>query len=213
MLALVALVTSACSSDRAEPTLQVSSDLTAAIATAALGDDATVTIQPGGPIVDDALLGELAPMPFGQVPPWTTTPPPNPGGPALGAPDPAVWLDPDRVVQAARTLAARVELDDDARQRTEARIEALHDTMRRADEQVQALVLARTPGLVVGTGNVRLGYFAERYGLQIQPLGDPAAADPLAGLDLDHLGPEGTPTATLDAMLVEVARRVTADTR
>jgi hypothetical protein len=209
----VAALVASCGGTTRPPTLTVSSDLTAAVATAALGADATVVVEPDGPIVDADLLAELAPMPYGTVPPWTSTPPTQPPGVAPGSPDPAVWLDPDRLVQTARLLAARVDLDEEARARSDDRIGALSDTMRRADEQVQDLVLTRPAGLVVPTRNVRLAYFAERYGFAIQPITDASVLDPLDGLDLDHLGVAGSPTSTFDGMLVELARRALSSTR
>ena len=188
--------------------------MTAAIAATALGDDVEVVQTADEPVFDDSILGQLAPIPFGEGSQWVAPPPASPGAPAPGAPDPAVWLDPDRVVQAARLLADRVALADAARGRTDARIDELRDSMRDADEQVQAL-LADSPAdrPAIATANVRLGYFAERYGLLISPRTAALAmgsADPFAGLDTDRLGPADSPTATLHGLIVDVARRASS---
>ena len=136
---LLVLTAAACGGDR-KPRLEVTGAMTAAIASAALGDDVDVVMVADEPALDDSILGQLAPIPFGDGPQWAAPPPALPGAPARGASDPAVWLDPDRVVQAARLLADRAPLDGDARQRTDARIDRLRDSMRHADEQVQALL-------------------------------------------------------------------------
>lgn len=213
-MAVLLLLMTAMACGNSKPRLEVSGAITAAIAFAALGDDVDVITVGDEPVFDDAILGQLAPIPFGQGAQWTASPTASPDSPALGAPDPAVWLDPDRVVQAARLLADRVRLGDDARERTNLRIDELRDSMRDADEQVQALVAALpTEHQTIPTASIRLGYLTERYGLRISP---PAAAramsgpDPLAGLDTDRLGPAGSPTATLDGLIVEVARRVSS---
>jgi ABC-type Zn uptake system ZnuABC Zn-binding protein ZnuA len=192
------------------PRVVVGTDIVGAVATAALGEDAVVEVVPGDDALDRALLEQLAPIPFGESPAWAAPPAPSPDRPALGSPDPAFWLDPDRVTQAARLLADGVDLSPDARLRTDARIEELAETMRVADERAQAMLITLPPArLQVATANVRLGYHAERYGLVIVPTdGDLGDADPLAGLDVDRLGPPGTPTDTLDGLLVEVARRI-----
>lgn len=193
--------------------------MTAAIAAAALGADATIDVLPHDTRFDDTgfddtgfddtVLADLAPIPFGEGAQWVTPIVATVGSPAVGAPDPAIWLDPDRVVQAARLLAARVELSDEARRRVDSRIDALRSSMNAADEQVQAIratLPADAP--TVATADPRLGYFAQRYGFRIQQIDTAGARDPLEGLDTDRLGPTGTATATLDGLLVEVARRV-----
>jgi ABC-type Zn uptake system ZnuABC Zn-binding protein ZnuA len=186
----------------------VGSDIVAAVATAALGEDAVVEVVPGRDDVDRAVLARLAPIPFGEGPQWATSPAPAADRPQIGSPDPAFWLDPDRVVQAARLIAADVALSPEARRRADTRIDDLAAAMRGADERVQALLAPTTPGpLRVTTDNVRLGYFAERYGLVVVPT---TGADPLAGLDVDRLGPSGSPTSTLDGLVIEVARRIAA---
>jgi ABC-type Zn uptake system ZnuABC Zn-binding protein ZnuA len=208
-VAAVAFVvcTFGCTDDDRPPTVVASNDIVAAVATAVLGEDAAVEVQPGAAdSVDAMLLDQLAPIPFGEGAQWLGPPPPSGDAPAIGTPDPAFWLDPDRVVQAARSIAQNAELDETARQRTDERLAALRETMRRADEEVQGLLLDLPPERrVVLTDNIRLGYLAERYGLQIGPT---EGAGPLRDLDLDHLGPPGSPTATLDGLIVEVARRV-----
>jgi ABC-type Zn uptake system ZnuABC Zn-binding protein ZnuA len=194
-----------CNRSHSPPTLVVSSDVNAAIAVAAFGDDARVEVQ-NEPQNGDRLLAQLAPIPFGEGPQWLAPPEPTGDAPYTGQDDPSFWLDPDRVVQAARSIALSAELDEAAQQRTDERLAALRETMMRADEQVQALLLGLTENQrVVATDSIRLGYFAERYGLQILPVD---GAGVLGDLDLDHLGPPGSPTATLDGLIVEVARRV-----
>lgn len=193
-----------CNRNHPAPTLDVSSDIEAAIAVAALGDDARIEVHDdpqSGQFVD----AELAPIPYGEGAQWLA--PPSRGGPPyVGGADPAIWLDTDRVVEAGRQLAHRVPLDGAAQQRTEERIAALRETMMRADERAQALLLDLPPERrIISTNSIRLGYFAQRYGLQILPI---EGAGPLGNLDVDRLGPPGSPTATLDGLIVEVARRV-----
>jgi ABC-type Zn uptake system ZnuABC Zn-binding protein ZnuA len=217
----VAALCSACTTDSDSPTdaadttierprVVVGREIVGAIAEAALGDDAIVDVEPGNDAIDRAVLAALAPIPFGEGPAWASPPAGGADVPALGDPDPAFWLDPDRVTQAARLIAADVELSPDARARTDVRLDELADAMRHADEQVQAMFAAFAPERwPVATANIRLGYFAERYGLVIVPAD---GSDPLSGLDVDRLGAAGSPTGTLDGLLVEVGRRITERT-
>ncbi len=229
MAVLVAVVViaggAACGGD-SKPRLEVSGAMTAAIAAAALGSDATVDLRPDNTGFDDTgfddtgfddtgfddtVLADLAPIPFGEGTQWVTPILATAGSPAVGAPDPAIWLDPDRVVQAAGLLAARVELSEEARRRVDSRIDTLRSSMNAADEQVQSIraTLPAEPPTVV-TANPRLGYFAERYGFRVQQADTAGARDDLEGLDTDRLGPTGSATASLDGLIVEVARRVAA---
>jgi ABC-type Zn uptake system ZnuABC Zn-binding protein ZnuA len=207
VLLTMATCTIACSTDGGPPTVIVSNEIIASVATAALGDDAAIQIRPdAADPVDAGLLDQLAPIPFGEGPQWLGTPPPSATAPGIGSPDPSFWLDPDRLTQAARWIAARVDLDAAAQQRTDERLATWRETMLIADEQVQGELLDLPPERrIVRTNSSHLGYFAQRYGLQIAPGPDPG---PLGDLDLGGLGLSGSSTATLDGLIVELGRRL-----
>ncbi|MEJ5253924.1 MAG: metal ABC transporter substrate-binding protein [Acidimicrobiales bacterium] len=163
----------------------------------------------GTPVVD--LLDELAPEPYGEGPAYTFGPAPSgPGAPAPGAPDPAFWKDPDRAVQAARSIAAALDrLSPGAAVLTAVNVGRVERDLAAADETVQAVLgdLPDTARLVV-TDDPHLGYFAQRYGLSIvAPGGDrPAPTDVV--LYTAGLGPEGSGAETLPGLLVVDARNL-----
>lgn len=127
-----------------------------------------------------------------------------------GTPDPHVWLDADRFTtlarEVARAMAAR-SLTDPAP--WQAAAEDYGHQLALADEQVQATLAPLTPGqrrLVVT--DQRLGYTADRYDLELVPLD--AGADPgqVLAIDVDRLGPPGTPTGTVAGLLVSIATQI-----
>ena len=74
---------------------------------------------------------------------------------------------------------------------------------------MQATLAPLTPGqrrLVVV--DQRLGDIADRYDLELVPLD--AGADPgqVLAIDVDRLGPPGTPTGTVAGLLVSIATQI-----
>ncbi len=155
-----------------------------------------------------ALAERLAPAPYGESPPYATVPTGNPPGsaPALGAPDPAFWLDPDRATRAVELIAeVLVELGVDV-DPLDRGVEAWTATMAAADEGVQAVLADAddTSGAerVVVTDQATLGVFAVRYGVTLRAPGpgEPAAVLP----DTGGVAP-GPP---LPELVIQLARAV-----
>ncbi|MGZ4729012.1 MAG: hypothetical protein ACXWB2_14935, partial [Acidimicrobiales bacterium] len=55
----------------------------------------------------------------------------------------------------------------------------------------------------------RLGYFADRYGIELVPL-PPNVDATLLVIDVDRLGPVGSDTATVGGLLTSIATRIAA---
>jgi zinc/manganese transport system substrate-binding protein len=215
-LAVLALPasTTACGDDRASDQVVVSADgpfaralvgrvaggvdgvELAPMSTGATGTDVVVVAGPavagGGEALVVDLLAELAPIPFGQSPPYVEAPSPAEEGPALGEPDPAFWFDPDRVAQAAVLVGEAVTAAGYEGAEVATRVQALQAELAAADEQVQA-ILGPVPDeqRTVVTESRHLGYFAERYGLNLVPG---------PGLALDDAPPD-TPAAIAAAVI------------
>ena len=128
-----------------------------------------------------------------------------------GTHDPRVWLDPDRFTtlarELARTLADRSGTDADP---WSAAAEAYGAQLALADEQVQATLAPLTPARHrLLTIDDRLGYFADRYGIELEPLPPGTDADVLQ-VDVDRLGPPGSDTGTVVGLLTSIAARIAA---
>jgi len=103
----------------------------------------------GGPVVL-SVADQLAPTSYGAGPAYPLPPPPaGVGAPAVGAPDPAVWLDPDRLTAASSAIASAIAdvasrrglaMGDDT-----ARVAAEAETLRIADEDMQAALAPLAP--------------------------------------------------------------------
>ena len=79
-----------------------------------------------------------------------------------------------------------------------------------ADEQVQATLATLTPDQHhLLQPDDRLGYFADRYGLELEPLPPNVDADVLV-IDVDRLGPAGSDTGTVAGLLTSIAGRIAA---
>ena len=128
-----------------------------------------------------------------------------------GTPDPHVWLDPDRFTtlarEVARVLAAASGTDPGTWSEA---AEAYGAHLALADEQVQATLAPLTPDQHhLLQPDDRLGYFADRYGLELEPLPPNVDADVLV-IDVDRLGPAGSDTGTVAGLLTSIAGRIAA---
>lgn len=102
------------------------------------------------------LAPRLAPRPVAPAPPDAPL-------------DPRVWLDPDRMTQAARLVARDVEARPGVdRARLRAATDAYAETLARADEAIQAALLPLPDeARHLATTRPVLGYLAERYSLTV----------------------------------------------
>lgn len=167
--------------------------------------------QGGTPVM--FLLDDLAPEPYGEGPAYDPGPAPTgPGTPALGAPDPSFWMDPDRATQAARSVAAALDqLSPGDAILTAVNVERVERDLAAADEAVQAALgpLPDTARLIV-TDDPHLGYFAQRYGLSISAPGVGRPPPTGAVLYTSGLGPVGSGAETLPGLLVVDAQNLAA---
>ncbi len=128
-----------------------------------------------------------------------------------GTPDPHVWLDPDRFTTLAREVArvlAEQSGSDPAPWADSA--EAYGAQLALADEQVQAILAPLPPEQHrLLQPDDRLGYFADRYGIELEPLPPNADANVLV-IDVDRLGPVGSDTGTVSGLLASIATRIAA---
>jgi zinc/manganese transport system substrate-binding protein len=126
---------------------------------------------------------------------------------ADGRADPHFWLDPDRVHAVGDAVADRLTALDPGRGAGWAdHAAALGDELATADEVAQAALAPVPDGrrrLV--TDSDGLGYLAARYGLTLAAA--PAGPGTFA-IDVDTLGPAGSPTATSAGLLTDTAARV-----
>lgn len=128
-----------------------------------------------------------------------------------GTPDPHVWLDPDRFTtltrEVAQVLAERSGTD--AAPWADA-AEAYGAQLALADEQVQATLAPLTPEQhQLLQPDDRLGYFADRYGIELEPLPPNVDANVLV-IDVDRLGPVGSDTGSVSGLLTSIATRIAA---
>lgn len=128
-----------------------------------------------------------------------------------GTPDPHVWLDPDRFTTLAREVA-QVMADRSGTDPSpwSAAAEAYGAQLALADEQVQATLAPLAPDQhELLQSDDRLGYFADRYGIELQPLPPNLDADVLV-IEVDRLGPVGSGTGTVAGLLTSIAARIAA---
>jgi hypothetical protein len=146
----------------------------------------------------------LALIPYGQQPPYEAPPPPLPPGggvdaEAPGAPDPAFWLDPDRLTQAAVLIAEGLEAAGVDRALLEPGVIGASEELALVDEEVQTLLAPiGDEQRVLVTDSARLGYFAERYGFVIVPESTDRLAAAAAGRGPIAAFTEEDPSAVSD---------------
>lgn len=93
-----------------------------------------------------------------------------------GAPDPHVWLDPDRMVAAVDEIAAQLTaLDPAGKDALAKNAAAAKDALRKLDTAIAGRSKAWTKRTIV-TFHGSMAYYAKRYGLRIA-----AVVEPLAG--------------------------------
>jgi zinc transport system substrate-binding protein len=111
-----------------------------------------------------------------------------------GAPDPHVWLDPDRMIGAVDAIAAELAAIDPAGKEAIAQhAAAVKASLRELDAAIAARAKTWTKRTIV-TFHGSMAYYAERYGLQIA-----AVVEPIAGK-------EPTPSQLRD-VLAAIERR------
>lgn len=117
-------------------------------------------------------------------------------GHAIGAPDPHVWLDPQRMATITRAIAAELAaLDPDGAPTFTANANAIEASLAALDRELVARSTAWTKRTIV-TFHGSMTYFAARYGLRIA-----AVVEPIAGK---------APTATYLAEVIEAIERTGA---
>jgi zinc transport system substrate-binding protein len=95
---------------------------------------------------------------------------------ARGAPDPHVWLDPDRMIGAVDAIAAELAAIDPAGKDAIAQNAAgVKDSLRKLDAAIAARAKTWTKRTIV-TFHGSMAYYAQRYGLRIA-----AVVEPIAG--------------------------------
>jgi ABC-type Zn uptake system ZnuABC Zn-binding protein ZnuA len=93
-----------------------------------------------------------------------------------GAPDPHVWLDPDRMIGAVDEIAAQLgAIDPAGKDAIAGNAAAVKDSLRKLDAAIAARARAWTKRTIV-TFHGSMAYYAKRYGLRIA-----AVVEPLAG--------------------------------
>lgn len=140
-----------------------------------------------------------------------------------GDEDPHVWLDPVRMAEAARLIAAELaEVDPETDWM--GRAEEYAEELLSADEEISQTLSSIPEGRrLLVTNHEALGYFAERYGFEVigvvipggSTLGDPSSAE-LANLveimeheDVNVIFGETTqPSALADAVAEELGEEV-----
>jgi zinc transport system substrate-binding protein len=94
----------------------------------------------------------------------------------VGAPDPHVWLDPDRMAGVVDEIAAQLAAIDPAGKDAIAKnAAAVKDSLRKLDGQLSTRAKAWTKHTII-TFHGSMTYFAKRYGLRIA-----AVVEPIAG--------------------------------
>jgi ABC-type Zn uptake system ZnuABC Zn-binding protein ZnuA len=106
-----------------------------------------------------------------------------------GAPDPHVWLDPDRMVGAVDLIVVELTAIDPAgKDAFTANGEALKTALRTLDGQIQARSKAWTKRTIV-TFHGSMSYFAKRYNIRIAAVVEPLAGkEPTAAYIAEVLG-------------------------
>ena len=85
----------------------------------------------------------------------------------LGAPDPHVWLDPDRMVGAVDELAAQLAaIEPAAKDALTQNAAAVKDSLRKLDAVIASRAKAWSKHTIV-TFHGSMAYYAKRYGLRI----------------------------------------------
>ena len=94
----------------------------------------------------------------------------------VGAPDPHVWLDPDRMLVAVDEIAAQlVAIDPAGKDAIAKNAAAVKDSLKKLDAAIAARAKTWTKRTIV-TFHGSMAYYAKRYGLRIA-----AVVEPLAG--------------------------------
>ncbi|WP_334142273.1 metal ABC transporter substrate-binding protein [Rhabdothermincola sp.] len=155
------------------------------------------------------LLEDLAPEPYGRTPAYEPGPAPTgPDAPEIGAPDPSFWMDPDRAAQAARSIAAALDVrSPELAVLTAVNVDRLEHDLAAADEAVQGALAPLAGGSTLVTDDPHLGYFANRYGLSIAAPGEGRQPTDVV-LYAAALGPPGSGADTLPGLLVVDARNL-----
>jgi zinc transport system substrate-binding protein len=92
-----------------------------------------------------------------------------------GAPDPHVWLDPDRMLGAVDEIAAQLAaLDPAGKDAITKNAADVKDALRKVDATLTARSKAWTKRTIV-TFHGSMSYFAKRYGLRIAAVVEPQA--------------------------------------
>lgn len=116
--------------------------------------------------------------------------------PEVGAPDPHVWLDPDRMAGMADAITAELALLDPAGKDTYAKnAAAVKTSLKTLDAAIGKRAKAWTKHMIV-TFHGSMTYYAQRYGVQIA-----AVIEPLAGKE---------PTAAYIAQVLDAIKKTTA---
>lgn len=117
-------------------------------------------------------------------------------GDAIGAPDPHVWMDPQRMITITGAIAAQLAVLDPGGEPTfTANADAIEASLAALDRELVARSKGWTKRTIV-TFHGSMAYFAARYGLHIA-----AVVEPIAGK---------APTATYLAEVVEAIERTHA---
>lgn len=114
----------------------------------------------------------------------------------LGAPDPHVWLDPERMLQIVDAIAAElIEIDPQGKDTFAKNAEALKASIQATDAKVRERSKAWTKRTIV-TFHGSMAYYAKRYGIRIA-----VVVEPIAGKE---------PTATYIAEVIAAIKRSNA---
>lgn len=114
-------------------------------------------------------------------------------GEEVGAPDPHVWLDPERMITIVQAIAAELTAADPAGKDTYAKnAETLVASLKDLDAKITARSKAWTKHTIV-TFHGSMSYFAKKYGVRIG-----AVVEPIAGKE---------PTAAYIAEVVEAIKK------
>jgi zinc transport system substrate-binding protein len=118
---------------------------------------------------------------------------PDDHDPEVGAPDPHVWLDPDRMILVTQAISAELTALDPAGKETYAKnADTVIASLKDLDAKIMARSKAWTKHTVV-TFHGALAYYAKRYGVRIG-----AVVEPIAGRE---------PTAAYIAEVIEAIKK------
>ncbi len=111
----------------------------------------------------------------------------------LGAPDPHVWMDPERMVTIVDAITTElIAIDPDGKATFTANAEALKTSLQATDAKIAARAKAWSKHTII-TFHGSMSYFAKRYGIVIA-----AVVEPIAGKE---------PTATYIAEVIGAIKR------